>query len=324
MRKALHKLIAVMAVGALTSGCASNTVTSDPAPAAAAAGFPVDVRNCGRTLHFDQPPTRIVSGWPTNTELLLALGAGGAVVGQYNTSTGAPAGDYAAAYAKVPVLGINAPSREQLLAARPQLLWADGEYLFDGKQLPTIADLNKQGVQVMVLSGFCGDDATGAKVRDVDTDLTALGRILGRPADADRVKAGIDQRLTAVATRLRGEPVTPVALISTFDKQLYAYEGVYSDMLRLAGASNIYAGVLPKSSYYGQISVEDLTKRDPGTLVYLLSGGESEARARAYLAQALPTVAAVRTGRIVFLPQNDSTNLAGITGVESLAAALHP
>ncbi|WP_436535817.1 ABC transporter substrate-binding protein [Actinoplanes sp. HUAS TT8] len=323
MKRFAYAMSALAAAIALT-GCGPGAATAEPAPAASTAGFPVDVTNCGRHLHFDRPPTRIVSGWSSNTELLLALGAGEALAGQYNTSTGTVTGAYADAAARVPVLGESAPSRERLLAARPQLIWADGEYLFDGKQLPTIDDLGKQGIQVMVLSGFCGDDATGATVRDVDTDLDALGRILGRPADAQRVREEVDGRLTAVAQRIAGKPATPVAFLSTFDRQLYTYEGVYSDMARLAGATNVYSGVLPARAYYGQVSVEDVTRRDPGTVIYLLSAGESEESARAALTRALPTVSAVRDGHVVFLPQNDSTNLAGVAGVEKLAAALHP
>lgn len=317
----LTSLVAV-AVVALAAGC-GGSAAADPSTAASAAGFPVEVTNCGRTLRFEQPPTRIVSGWPTSTELLIALGAADAIAGQYNTSTGSPDPRYADTYHKVKVLSTNAPAREQLIAAAPQLIWADGDYLFDGTQLPTIPELNKQGIQVMVLSGFCGDDASGATVRDVDTDLTALGRILGRTAQADQLKADIDQRLTAVAEKVKDKSATPVAIVSTFDKQLYVYEGVYTDIARLAGATNIYTGTLPGGKYYGELSVEDLTKRNPSTLVYLLSGGETEATARAYLTKAAPTVTAVRSDNIVFLPQNDSTNLNGVAGVEKLATALH-
>jgi iron complex transport system substrate-binding protein len=176
----------------------------------------------------------------------------------------------------------------------------------------------------MVLSGFCGDDASGAKVRDIGTDIAALGRIFGRADEAQRLTADVDRRLNAVVTCLAGKPPVPVAMISTFDKQLYVYERVYTDIARLAGATNLYTGTLPKGSYYAELAVEDITKRNPETLVYLLSGGETEETARAYLNRALPTVTAVRTNHVVFLPQNDSTNLAGVDGVEKLAAALHP
>jgi iron complex transport system substrate-binding protein len=317
------RTVALALIGlAAVAGC--QPATAEPAPARSAAGFPVDVTNCGRTLHFDRPPARIVSGWSSSTELLLALGAADVLTGQYNTSTGTVTGAHADAAKRVPVLGENAPGREQLLAARPELIWADGEYLFDGKQLPAIGDLARQGIQVMILSGFCGDDATRARIADVGTDIDALGRILGRPAEAQRLRADVDGRLAAVAARVSGKPATPVAFLSTFDRQLYTYEGVYSDMARLAGATNVYRGVLPAKSYYGQVSVEDVAKRDPGTIVYLLGAGETASAARAGIVAALPTVAAVRDDRIVFLPQNDSTNLAGVAGVEKLAAALHP
>jgi hypothetical protein len=32
---------------------------AQPAPAASGTGFPLEVTNRGRTLHFDRPPTRI-------------------------------------------------------------------------------------------------------------------------------------------------------------------------------------------------------------------------------------------------------------------------
>ncbi|MFC4068953.1 ABC transporter substrate-binding protein [Actinoplanes subglobosus] len=315
MRSIRYAALALTTMTAL-AGCGTATATAEPGPATSAAGFPVDVTNCGRTLHFEEPPSRIVSGWASSTELLQALGAGDALAGQYNTASGQVPG--------VPVIGENAPGREQLLAARPQLIWADGAYLFDGKQLPTIDDLARQGIQVMILSGFCTDDATKATVRDVDTDLDALGRILGRPEQAGRLRAQVDARLTAVAGRVGDGPATPVAFLSTFDGQFYTYEGVYSDIARLAGATNVYSGVLPAGSYFAQMSVEDIAGRDPGTVVYLLGAGESEEAARAGLSRSLPTVTAVREGRVVFLSQSGTTNLAGVASVEKLAAALHP
>jgi len=317
-------LAVLAAVGLAGCGGTDAPERSSPAAAAAAGTFPVEVTNCGRTLRFDKPPTRVVSGWPTSTELLIALGAADRLVGQYNTASGGPHPPYAEAYRRVAVLGQNAPSREALLAARPELIWADGSYLFDGQQLPTIEDLNAQGIRVLILSGFCTDDATAARVRDVDTDIAALGAILGIPDKASQLRADIDRRLADVAAKVAGTDPVPVAMVSTFDKAIYTYDGVYTDIARMAGARNIYAGALPKGKYFHEVSVEDLTRRDPATLVYLRSGGEDQAAARAWLTATLPTVQAVRSNRIVFLPQSDSTNLAGVEGVTTLAAALHP
>ncbi|AEH09314.1 MULTISPECIES: ABC transporter substrate-binding protein [Protofrankia] len=323
-------LVALVASAVGLTACGSDSTTEGngtvgavSARATAGAGYPVDIQNCGRTLHFDRPPTRIVSGWTTSTELLIALGAAEKIVGQYNTSSGTPLPQYAEVEKKIPTLSASAPTREALLAARPDLIWADGSYLFDGQQLPTIDDLKAQGIQVLILSGFCTDDASKARVRDVDADLTALGRILGVTAKADELKADIDNRLRQVAAQIAGRAPVPVALISSFNGTIYTYEGVYSDIARLAGATNIYAGILPAGKYYGQLSVEDITKKDPATLVYLLSGSESEESARKYLTTTFPTLDAVKNNKLVFLPQSYSTNLSGVDGVVRLAAALH-
>jgi len=321
---------ALFAVGLLTlSACSAPaedaTPGTAPTPGAAAQSsppaFPVDVENCGRTLHFDRAPERVLSGWSTNTELLIDLGLADRLVGQYNTSSSAVRPDRATAAAAIPVLSPTAPSRETLLAAAPDLIWADGEYLFDGQQLPTIEDLAAQGVQVMILSGFCTADATRARVRDVDVDLHALGRIFGVPDRADRIRAELADQLAAVSAAATA-PAVPLAMISSYDGTFYTYDGVYSDIAELAGGHNIYAGELDAGAYFGQVSTEDLTRRDPGTLVYLLNVGEDRAAASALLAAELPTVRAVRDDRVVFLDQSSSTNRAGVDAVVELAAAL--
>ncbi len=327
-----HALLAsVLMLGVLTAtacGQSDASPTTSGATVSAAAdartGYPADVTNCGRTLHFDRAPTRIVSGWTTSTELLLELGVGDRIVGRYNTGSGTPSPAYADAEQQIPVIGESAPTKEALIAAHPDLIWADGDYLFDGQQLPTIDQLAAEGIQVMILSGFCTDDATRATVRDVETDLDALGRILGIAARANQVKAGIEDQLDAVAQQVGGATSVPVAMISTSNKTIYAYAGVYSDIAALAGARNIYADTLPEGKYYNEISTEDLIRQNPSTIVYMLSGTETTDSAQSYLSATLPTVDAVTTGHVVFLPASDSTNLAGVAGVVKLAAALHP
>lgn len=314
-------LLVLVTAAACSTSSANNT---DENSQFSSAGFPVDVRNCGRTLHFDKPPARIVSGWSTSTELLIELGVADKIVGQYNTTSGTPSPKHAAAVKKVPVLAENAPTREALLAARPDLIWADGDYLFDGQQLPTIADLNAQGIQVMILSGFCTGDATAAKVRDVTTDLSALGTILGLRDRADQIQGDIEERLNQIAERIKSKDPVPVAMISTFNGTIYTYDGVYTDIARLAGATNIYAGTLPAGKYFAEVSREDITKKNPSTLIYLLSGTENPDTAADNVKTMFPTLDAVKQNRVIVLPQSNSTNLNGVDGVVSLTAALHP
>lgn len=312
--------LAVLALAACSTSAAEDPTGGD---APAAEGYPVTVENCGRTVTFDAPPERVVSGWPTSTELLIELGLEGRLAGQYNTtsSLGGPREEYAQAYDAVEVLSEAAPSREVLLSAEPDLVWADGTYLFDGQQLPTVEELAGSGIQVLVLSGFCDDGGTSS-VDDVFTDLDTLGTALGVGEDTDALAAEVEERLAAVAEATEGRPVVDAAVVSTYEGVVYTYEGVYSDMLDRAGGRNVLAGSLPEGDYFGELSAEELIAADPGALVYLLSEGESEQDARDLLRADYPEVAAVAEDRLVFVPQIDSTNLRVVDGVESLAEQL--
>lgn len=314
--------------GTTTAGTSARpaepTSTADApsrTPGAAATTYPVTVKNCGRSVTFAKAPTRIVSGWSTATELLLDLGAGDRIVGQYNTAGSGPSAAHAAAYTKVPVLSDSAPSKESLLAAAPDLIYADGNYLFDGKQLPTVDDLAESGTQVLVLSGFC--NASGSStVTDVKDDLAALGPALDVNGTADELARTVDDRLQAVVDETATAQDVPMAVVGSYDEALYVYDGVYTDIVDRAGGSNVFAGTLPAGKYFAELSAEQLTAENPGTLLYLTAVGESEKDAQAYLDEAFPTVAAVKDDRVLFLPQEESSNLRGIDGVEAVAQGL--
>lgn len=316
-------LAVLLAALPLTACGVTDTEPAASASTGAAEGFPVQVQNCGRTVTFDAPPERIVSGWPTSTELLVELGLGDRLVGQYNTVSagGDPLPVYADAFAEVPVLSEAAPTREALLSAAPDLIWADGSYLFDGQQLPTIDELADSGTEVLVLSGFC-EGGGASEVADVDTDLETLGAALGVQDDTDALRSRVDDDLAAIEADTAGTTPVDAAIISTYEGTVYTYGGVYSDMLTRAGGADVLAGTLPEGSYFGELSVEELTATDPGTLLYLLSAGETEDGVRAQLVADFPTLRAVSADRVVFLPQIDSTNLRVVDGVRSLAAQL--
>ncbi|MEZ0167007.1 ABC transporter substrate-binding protein [Kineococcus sp. LSe6-4] len=316
-------LVLTLGLTACSSTTSQSAAGRAPAPAGTTTAS-VSVQNCGRTVTLPHPAERVVSGWVTSTELLLQLGDSDELVGQYNTSSGTPSAQYADAFAKVPVLSTEGLTREQLAAAHPDLVWADGEYAFDGNTLPTIDQLADQGTQVLVLSGFCGDDATGAKVSDVFTDLAAIGTLLGRQTATDELAEQLHTRLDAVSQRIAGDPAVPVMFLANYDGTLYTYDGVYTDIAELAGGSNVYAGQLPKGQYYSEVSREDVIARDPSTIVLLTGGDGDTVGAKDSLSQLLPGVSAVRDGKVVTMPESDSTNLRAVDGVEELSEALHP
>jgi len=303
---------------------------SAPGPVAAAAKEsstpqPANEKNCGRQLHFDTPPQRIISLWPAVTEMLIALGVKDRVVGQAFTDQSPPLAEYADAYKSIPVLATNSVSRETLMNSRPELIVADGEYHFNGTELPTIEELNKLGVQVYIISSFCNGQTTTGHVTDAATDLAALGRITGAEGTA---KTLIDRQLTELekaAKKITGAEPVPLALVQFYDNALYAdARGLYSDVVERAGGKNIYENDLPAGQYYAQIAAEDLARKNPGTLVYLYNSEEDKAAQLAAIREKLPTVDAVRNNRLYPLPSTDFIGSRAVDGVRELSALLHP
>jgi iron complex transport system substrate-binding protein len=331
-------VIAVVAAIALT-GCGSTTSATGPngaSPTPGASGapddavattsttYPLTITNCGRTLQLPQAPQRIVSLWPSITEMLIALGAGDRIAGQAFTDQSPPLPQYQTAFDRVKVLATDAVSREQLLAARPDLIVADGEYHFNGKELPTIAALNKLGIPVYIISSFCNGAVTTGHVTDVDTDLTALGTILDTTGQATVLKSQLASQLATAAASTQGKPAVPLVLCQIFDKAIYAEaEGLYSDVVDKAGGKDLYDGQLPKGQYYAQVSVEDIAKKNPGTIVYLYNTDADRASTLAYLEKTFPTVDAVRDHRLIALPSVDFIDMRAVDGVVALAQALH-
>ncbi|GAA3267052.1 ABC transporter substrate-binding protein [Streptomyces lavendulae] len=322
---------AAAALAALLTACGSPAPADSGKPASAVADagnrttYPAQAENCGRTVKVDRAPERIVSFFPSNTELLLELGLKDRIAGQTWTNQSPPKPAYADAYKSLRVLAPGEMSRETLLAALPDFILADGEYQFDGTKLPTIDELAGLGVPVYIDSAFC-PKTTGTATLDATTDdLTALGALLDAKAPAQKATSALRDRLAAVDTSVGARPATPVAMVQIVDKQLYALSGgLYSDILRRAGGNDLLTGSVPAGSNFCPYSAEDLAKKNPGVLVYHYTGEEDRAASEAWLRSHLGATEAVVKNRLVAVPAADFSELRAVDGTVALAKALHP
>jgi iron complex transport system substrate-binding protein len=322
---------AALCLTALLAGCGASAPAEPSAkPAAATAAgprtaYPVQAENCGRTVRVERAPQRIVSFFPSHTELLLRLGLKDRIAGRIRTDQSPPKPAYAAAARQVKVLAPGDIGREALLAARPDFILADGEYPFDGKKLPTIAELEKLGVPVYVDSAFCPATTGTATLDAVTADLTALGTLLDAQGAARDAAADLERTLSAVDKAVDARPATPVAMVQIVDKQLYALSGgLYSDILRRAGGKDVLTGTVPDGSNFTPLSAEALAKLDPDVLAFNYTGDADKAASQEWLRTHLSATAAVRGNRLVALPAADFSELRAVDGVATLAKALHP
>ena len=180
----------------------------------------------GRSLVLARPPRRIVSLVPSETESLFALGLGDRVVGRTRYCE-EPAGEVDA----IPVVGgTKDVDPEAVLALAPDLILANQEE----NSRPPLERL--AGARAPLFVAF---------PRRVADGVAHLARI-ARMARVDRepaVVAMVRRAYQAIkeAEEARREPVPVFAPIWIDPLMTLSAETVGSDMLRLAGAANVFA-----------------------------------------------------------------------------------
>ncbi|WP_158888874.1 ABC transporter substrate-binding protein [Amycolatopsis anabasis] len=322
-RRSFLSLAAVAGAAACSAPEPASSGGGGPAPA----GFPLTVDNAQRTLTFERPPERVVSLYPSMTELLIALGAGDRIVGQAGTSYSRPLEEYRARFDAIPVLSESEAATEPLLGVRPDLVVSDQEYHFDGKRLPRRDDLAAKRIQVYINQALYEPTKVAATVPDSFADITNLGRIFAAEAKAKELVDGFRARLSEVEGKLAAVAPVRAVLLTSYDKAIYAHAGgLYGDVLRRAGAKNLTEqSEIPPGNYYGQLSTELIARKNPDVVVYVFRDDQNRASTETELRQALGATAAGQANRFVPIAEASfGGGLRSAPAVASLAKALHP
>ncbi|MBD0320684.1 MAG: ABC transporter substrate-binding protein, partial [Gemmatimonadetes bacterium] len=186
MPSSTSRLVPAILAAALCAGCGSGP---ERAAAAAAADSAVVVRDdAGAELRLPRTARRIVSLVPSATESLLAMGAGGRVVGRSDL-------ERSPRVASIPSVGggVN-PSLEAVVALRPDLVIAWG-----ADESPTVRPrLEALGIPVLVLQG--------RDTSHVFRSIARLGAITGMRRSADSLSAAIRAGLDSVRAEVAGLP----------------------------------------------------------------------------------------------------------------------
>lgn len=225
----------------------------------------VSVKNCGNDVTLAKPAEKILALHPAMTEMVVAAGGKDKLIGQMWTKAGYPDGEYAAEVKAVKSVSDAIASQEEVLALKPDLIVASGDFWFDGKRMAKLDDLKKSGIAVFINSSACGDTAT-AKVADAFGDLTNLGTLLGTEDATKKVTKKYQDKLAA--TQKTKPKARPGALIQLYQGDAYAYDGgIYSDVLTLAGVTNTFSGELPEGKRFGKVSTEAVLAKNPEVLL---------------------------------------------------------
>ena len=271
----------------------------------------------GTTFTVTDPPRRIISLIPSNTELLFAVGAGRSLVGVTNYC------DYPPETKKIEKVGdVTSMSLEKVVALEPDLVLAS-----KGNAKELVYSLKALGVRVFVLDPQTIDEVLKA--------VGTVGMLTGRNDEARALLDGYRQRLDAVADRIGGVPESARPSIfvgSPFRDENWTPgpETFTSAVIRRAGGRNVADDLAPGT--WAVYNLENIVSKDPQVLLSTLRPGQDPVEStesyleRAKALKGWQDLDAVRNERVVLIPENWLLRPAPrlFKAIETLAGALHP
>ncbi|MDT6983500.1 ABC transporter substrate-binding protein [Streptomyces lusitanus] len=310
----------------LTTGCGSSDGTDGDgkATAAAPAGFPVTVDNCGVRTTYDEPPSRVVTIHQHPAELMLALGLKDRMVGTaFPDSAVLP--ELEKDYEAIPELAEREPSFETVLDAEPDFVYGGYGSAFDEKEGRSREAFADAGIDTYLNREYCGKKKV--TMQDTYDEIRTIGTIFGVPDRAAKLVADLQSRVGKATAAVEGGSRVSVFVYDSGDKSAFTAGGksLGTELIRLAGGENVFADL---DDVFGDVSWEQVVERKPDVIaIYDYAGaGSVEEKKRYLLSQpALADVPAVRNKRFVVLPL--TATLVGIRSayaVEDLARGLHP
>lgn len=322
----------VITVAACNGSSPQNTAKKDLSSGdrteTTAEAYPVTIKSCGMKTTYRKAPSRAVANDVNIVAVMLALGLEDSLVGISGVSDREALDHYGSAYKKVPVLSEKYFTKEVLLGANPDFVFAGYNY---GFALPGADGVTPQDLQALDINSYsiiesCPDRSDPVGLEHTYEDLRNIGKIFGVSQQADDLIDGYRQRIEAVRQSIPSgaEPTRAFVYDSGTDSPLSAVaNAIPTDIISRAGGRNIFADV---SGSWETVNWETVVDRDPELIVIVDYGEVSADQKQQMLIDrpALARVTAVKNRRFVVLPYAALTpGPDNIGAVEAIAAALH-
>jgi len=222
---------------------------------------------------------RIVSLAPSVTEILFALGAGDRIVGVSSYC------DYPPEAARIDRIGtFLAPNVELILAKRPDLVVGVPT---PGNRSP-VESLSALGLRVVVVDP--------ERVEQILASIRTVAGAVGADRAGEELARSIVSRMQAVDARLRGVPRRRVLMVLQHVPLIAAGKGTYQDeLIERAGGFNVAAA---SGERWPHLTLEFVLAQAPEVIIDTTMDNEDGSRTYAEFWNALPTLPAVRDGRI--------------------------
>ena len=295
-------LVSVIAL-VLSASCASPAESPLPSPDEI-------TDQLGRIVVLDNPPQRIISLAPSNTEILYALGLADRVVAVTDYCNYPPEAEE-----KPTIGGFSTPNIEEIVAFSPDLILATS--IHETKIIP---QLEGKGLTVLALNPKTIDSVLDA--------ILLIGKVASVEENATVLVHSMRQRIKAVTDRTAGlmpEQRLRTCYIVWHDPLKMAGSGTLQDeLIHKAGGTNIAQGLTD----YPNISLEVVIRDNPEVIIAGVGHGSGQDQTFQY-AQAEPRLreADARRNSRLYAIDSDLTSRPGpriVEGLEKFAQFIHP
>ncbi|MFI7393017.1 ABC transporter substrate-binding protein [Streptomyces tendae] len=333
-RRALRGPVLLLSGALLASGCGSGAANDD---AAAPAGHPRAVRDCGHDVRVTAPPRRAVSLNQGTTEILLSLGLADRMVGTATWTDPVMKG-LEKANSEVPRLADDMPSLETVLDAEPDFVAASFASTLGTGGVATRERFTRLGVPAYLSPSDCaGKDNSGdgdgvrSEPLTMDTvygEVRDLARLFDVEERGEKLVADLESRVDRATSGIDASGVTLMYwFANSTSPYLAGCCGAPGVITRAVGAENAMDDTHEE---WPQVGWETVADRDPdvlvlGDLTRKSQTAETAAKKIEFLESNPVTrnMTAVRKKRYVLLSgQAMNPTIRTVEGVEQVAAAL--
>jgi len=265
----------------------SEPQRADPEPTA---HFPLTLTDgLDRRVIVQQPPKRIVSIAPKNTEMLFAIGAGENVVGVTSFCNFPPE---AHDREKVGGFAASSLSIEKIVGLRPDLVVTAAEF-----QRLVVEELDRLGITVFALAAESFDGLCG--------EMAILGRITERQTEAGRVIDLMRSRFARVRAATAAIPASErVSVFCEISDEPFLAAGPKSfigEMIEACGGVNIMHDA---RAAYPHVNPEVLLERSPAVILIPSEEGRPPANAGVRVLPGWNELPAVKKGRVYYVDRD--------------------
>ncbi|WP_431026939.1 ABC transporter substrate-binding protein [Lysinibacillus sp. LZ02] len=313
--------ITVMALSIL-GACNNEEGKQEKVAPAQAEETAVTIENNDTTQVYEEAPTKAISLNQHVTEIMLALGLEDSMVGTayLDDEIYEPLQE---TYAKVPVLAEQYPTKEQVIDAEADFLYAGWKSGFSEKGIGTVEELEALGIHTYLHTSSSMNNPT---LEDIFTDIRNIAKIFRVEDRGEALIEQMESDVEAVRAKLpeQAEPLRVLVYDSGEQDVFTAAQNFMNELVTIAGGQNVFGDV---ESGWTTVSKEDAIERAPQVIVVIDYGSTTAEEKIAFLKNdpALKEMDAVLNERFVILPLSAaSEGVRAAEAIKILAEGFYP